>query len=63
MSTFPATEALKVNGEQVYIHLPCLDAITWRESPTKTYGSIQEQGCDRCEGAPDGLWREVRVLL
>lgn len=63
MSIFPATAALKEEGQPVYIHLPCLDTVAWGEAMEKEYGNIGSQGCDRCECGPDGNWREVRVAL
>ena len=61
---FPPTRALKYGTEElpVYIH-SCLEIVTWGPDDVIMYGPIQAQGCDRCECAPDGEWREVRVPL
>ncbi len=62
MTNFPPTEALTVGEDRtpVFIHLPCLEAVTWSE---KECGPINENGCDRCDTDSDGQWREVRVRL
>ena len=47
--------------EPVFIHLPCRDTMAWGQVMVDEYGPIQRQGCDRCEGGPDGKWRQVYV--
>lgn len=40
----------------VYVHLPCKQMEQfWPED-------LPDMGCDACEGAPDGQWRQVYVM-
>lgn len=65
MSTFPPTVALTygIHKVPVYVHKPCLAVMTWSSVEEAEYGPIDGQGCDRCEGAPDGQWAQLRVPL
>lgn len=45
----------------VFIHLTCLEVVTWTPEEEKEYGPINTQGCDRCDGGPDGQWTRVYV--
>lgn len=47
----------------VFIHIPCLEALPWPAVQAAAHGPIQEQGCDRCDSAPDGMWRRIHVEL
>jgi hypothetical protein len=50
--------ALRITGGNVFIHLPCRNIEIWDEDRR---GPINDEGCDACESAPDGKWRQVYI--
>lgn len=49
---------VKIGDSQVYVDLDCGEATFWGEALAAEYGSIEEQGCDRCDS---GKARWVKV--
>lgn len=44
---------------RLYMHISCGNTELWSDSDGQ--GPIDDQGCDACECAPDGGWRQLYV--